>query len=115
MALFVTLTMAGPALYVWRPPSLEQLGLLLATALVATLGHLCMMQALRLTEVTITQPITFLQLVWASAIGFLIFAEEPAVTTWIGGAVIVASATYIAHRESRLQRRARRSGSTSDC
>ncbi len=115
MALFVTLTMAGPALYVWRPPSLEQLGLLLTTALVATLGHLCMMQALRLTEVTITQPITFLQLVWASAIGFLIFAEEPAVTTWIGGAVIVASATYIAHRESRLQRRARRSGSASDC
>ncbi len=79
------------------------------SALLATLGHLCMMQALRLTEITITQPITFLQLVWASAIGFLIFEEEPATTTWIGGAIIVASATYIAHRESRLRRRAARS------
>ncbi len=106
MALFVTMTLAGPAIYVWQPPTWEQYGLLLATALVATLGHMCMIQAFRVTEVTITQPITFLQLVWASAVGFWLFAEEPALTTWIGGAIIVASATYIAHRESRLRRQA---------
>ncbi len=104
MALFVTFTLMGPALYFWEPPTLEQLGLLLATALVATLGHMTMMQAIRVTEVAVTQPITFLQLIWATVIGFLIFDEEPDLATWIGGAVIVASATYIAHRESRLRR-----------
>ena len=76
-------------------------------ALFATLGHMTMMQAIRVTEVAVTQPITFLQLIWATVLGILLFDEEPDLATGIGGAVIVASATYIAHRESRLRRSAR--------
>ena len=73
---------------------------------VATLGHLAMTQAFRCAEVTALQPITFLQLVWASLLGFYIFAEVPDIWTWIGGGIIVISATYIAHREARARKRA---------
>ena len=70
----------------------------------AILGHLAMIQAFRCAEVTALQPITLLQLVWASLLGFFIFAEEPDIWTWIGGGIIVVSATYIAHREARARR-----------
>jgi len=108
MGLFVTLTLLGPALYVWRPPTWEELGWLFLTALSATMGHITMVQAFRSAEITVTQPITFLQLVWASLLGFYLFGEVPDVFTWIGGAIIVASATYIAHREVRARALARR-------
>lgn len=106
MAIFVTLTLMGPALYVWRAPTWEELGWLFLTALAATLGHFCMTQAFRMTELTITQPVSFLQLVWATLLGLYLFGEEPDLWTWIGAAIIVASATYIAHREVRQRPRA---------
>ena len=32
-------------------------------------------------------------------LGLYLFGEQPDVWTWVGGGIIVASATYIAHRE----------------
>jgi len=105
MGIFVTLTLMGPALYVWRTPTWDELGWLFLTALSATLGHFCMTQAFRVTEITVTQPVSFLQLVWATLLGLYLFGEEPDLWTWVGAAIIVASATYIAHREMRRRRR----------
>ncbi|RMD64320.1 MAG: EamA/RhaT family transporter [Alphaproteobacteria bacterium] len=101
MAVFVTLALLPPALVVWRPPTPEELVWLCATAVLATLGHYTLTRAFRAADITVTQPFSFLQLVWATLLGFYLFGERPDVWTWIGGAIIVASATYIAHRESR--------------
>jgi drug/metabolite transporter (DMT)-like permease len=49
----------------------------------------------------VLQPFSFLQLVWATLLGFYLFSEVPDVWTLTGGAVIIASVTYIAHREAR--------------
>lgn len=107
LSVFVTLTIMGPALYVWRAPSLEEWGLMTLTAGLATLGHLCMVQGVKVAEVSALQPIKFLQLFWAALIGFLVFAEIPEVWTWVGSAVIVGSASYIAHREALARKRDR--------
>ena len=104
LGLVVTIALFPPALYVWRTPSGEEMLWLFGVAGLATLGHLAMTQAFRCAEVTALQPITFLQLVWASLLGFFIFAEEPDIWTWIGGCIIVVSATYITHREARARR-----------
>ncbi len=105
MSVFVTLALAPPALMDWRTPTFEELGWLFATAVFATLSHLCLTQALRSAELTVTQPISFLQLVWATLLGIYMFGEVPDLFTWIGAAIIVASATYIAHREVVARRR----------
>jgi drug/metabolite transporter (DMT)-like permease len=107
LSIFVTLALLPPALYVWRAPTLEELAWLFVTALSATLGHVCMTRAFRATEITVTQPVSFLQLVWATLLGLYLFGEQPDAWTWAGGAVIVGSATYIAHREARQRRRPR--------
>lgn len=100
LTIFVTLALLPAALMNWRTPSWEELGWLCATAVFATLGHLALTQALRATEITVTQPFSFLQLVWATLLGFYVFDERPEIWIWIGGAVIVASASYMARRES---------------
>ena len=99
LTIVVTLVLLVPAMLVWRTPTPVELGWLFATASFATAGHLTLTQAFRAAEITATQPVAFLQLVWATLLGYYAFGETPDMFTWIGAAVIVASATYIAHRE----------------
>jgi drug/metabolite transporter (DMT)-like permease len=63
-----------------------------------------MVQGFKLAEVSVTQPAKFLQLIWATLIGFLLFDEFPTVWTWIGAAIVVAAVSYIAHREAVARR-----------
>lgn len=100
LSLSVTLILAIPAVIVWQTPTLSQTLMLIAIAVMATLAHFALTQALRATDISITQPFWFVQLVWASLSGFLLFGEQPVVWTWVGSAMIVGSATYIAHREA---------------
>ena len=100
LSMFVTLALLPPALLVWRTPSAEEILWLTATAACATAGHYTLTRAMHLAELTMLQPFMFLQLVWASLLGLLAFGEVPDVWTWIGGAVIVTAATYIARREA---------------
>ncbi len=100
MSIFVTLALLPLALLAWRTPTWEEFMWLCVTAILATLGHLTLTQALRSAEITVTQPFSFIQLLWATLLGLYVFAEQPDMWTWMGGAVIVASATYIAHRET---------------
>ncbi len=101
MSVFVTLALLVPALLVWRTPTLTELGWLFVTAIFATAGHYTLTRAMQTAELTVLQPFSFLQLVWATLLGFYLFSEVPDVWTLTGGAVIIASVTYIAHREAR--------------
>ena len=107
LSVFVTLVLLPPALMVWRTPTAEELLWLALTAVCASAGHYTLTRAFKLGELTLLQPFSFVQLVWASLLGLVAFGEVPDVFTWVGGAVIVASATYIAHREALARRRAR--------
>ena len=88
------------AMFVWQTPNLEQLGWLAAVGVFVAIAHIMMVKAFSYTEVSALEPIVFLRLVFAATIGFLAFSEFPALWTWIGAAIIVASSSYIAHRES---------------
>ncbi len=91
------------ALPVWATPTAAQLGWLLVIGLMATIGHLAMTNAFRLADATAVFPVDFTRLLWASLLGFVLFAEVPDAATWVGGAVIFASTTYIAFRERRVK------------
>jgi len=106
LSVVVTLMLLPPALFVWRTPTLTEWGWLTATAAFATLGHYTMTRAFHAAEITAVQPVMFLQLVWATLLGLAAFGETPDAWTWLGGAVVVASATYIARREALARRAA---------
>ncbi len=92
------------ALFVWDWPTWPQLGILVLTGIVGVAASLAIVQAVKVGETNIVMPMDFSKLVWASLIGFLIFAEVPTVYTWIGGAMIFGSALYIAYREGEVAR-----------
>ncbi len=94
----------GPALMFWQTPTWSQLGWLALIGVLGTIGQLLMTQSLKEGETTVVMPIDFFKLIWASALGFWLFAEIPDLYTWIGGIMIFASTSYIAYRESKLKK-----------
>lgn len=104
LSLTVTVGLLPFALAVWVPVSLAQVGWLGLVAVFATAGHYTMMRAFAAAPLTVTQPVTFLQLVWASLLGALVFGEAVDPFVLAGGAVIIAAITYITWREARLAR-----------
>ena len=106
LSLFVTIFLAPFAVAVWVTPTLSEIGLLFGVAFFATAGHYTMTLAFASAPVTVTQPVTFLQLVWATALGALVFAEPVDIWVVVGGTVIVAAVSFITWREAVLRRRA---------
>lgn len=105
LTLFCTLFLFPLALIDWQTPTNEELFWLFITACCATFGHFAMTRALAAAPISVTQPITFLQLVWASLLGILMFNEAIDPYVILGGTIIVAAATFISHRENKLAKR----------
>ena len=105
LSIWVTVGLAPMAAVVWVTPDLHALLVLFAVACLATAGHYTMTLAFRAAPLTVTQPVTFLQLVWAVSLGALVFGEPVDVWVVVGGLVILASVSFITWREAMLKRR----------
>ena len=103
MALTVTIGLAPMAIAVWVPPSWEQIFGMGLVAVFATAGHYAMTRAFAVAPMSVTQPVTFLQLIWASLLGVLLFAEPFDPMVLVGGAMMIAAISYITWREARLK------------
>lgn len=104
MSLSVTVMLLPFALWVWVPVSMTQLLWLGLVAAFATGGHYCMTRAFRAAPLAVTQPVTFLQLVWATLLGALVFGEGVDPMVLLGGAIIIGAISYITWREAMLKR-----------
>ena len=107
MSVFVTLTLMPLAIASWRTPTSEEVAWLALTAVFATGGHYALTRAFEAAPITVTQPVQFLQLVWAALLGMAAFGEPLDPWVMAGGGIIIAAATYISHREAVLARSAR--------
>ena len=102
LSVFTTIFLIPSAIYSWEPISLEALLILTFTALIATIGHITMTQAIKAAPMVVTQPILFLQLVWASMVGLFLFDEQFDLYVIIGGTVIMICVCYVSYREHVL-------------
>jgi drug/metabolite transporter (DMT)-like permease len=78
--------------------------ILLALGIFGGFGQLLMTASLRFAEVPVIVPFDYVQLLWAVLLGWMLFADRPASSTWAGAAIIVASGLYTLYREHRLGR-----------
>lgn len=104
LSITVTIGLAPFAIAVWVTPSLADLGVLAAIACFATAGHYTMTLAFAAAPVTVTQPVTFLQLVWSVLLGALFFGEPADPWVILGGGIIMASVIFITWREAVLRK-----------
>lgn len=102
-----------PALFVWQMPSLHALLLMAFVGACAVLAHIAFTRAFAKADASAILPFDYARLPFVAAIGFFLFGDVPDLWTWVGAAVIAASAVYIANRESRiaLERPTHRPGS----
>ena len=89
------------ALLGWQTPNAIQWLTFVLCGFLGSLGHYCLTRSFSVADISATQSVKFLDLVWASVLGWLVFADTPSRSTLIGGAVICASTLWIARREAR--------------
>ena len=105
-ALSVTVAL-GPlpsALWVWVPVPGVQPSWLAGVAALAVLGHYTMMRAFRVAPMAVTQPVVFLQILWASLLGALVFGEAVDGFVICGSVLIVAAISLNTWAEARQER-----------
>ena len=105
LSICVPIGLAPIAFSIWVPPSTTDIGLLFIVAILATLGHYTMTLAFKAAPVSVTQPATFLQLVWAVLIGVVIFDEPVDIWVIVGSLVIIFAISFISWREAVSKRR----------
>lgn len=96
-----------PALFVWQAPGWEYLPVILTIGLTGVLGHYCLMRGFASTEASLVMTFDFSRLPFAVLIGWWMFGEVTDIWTWVGAAIIFASAIYITRREAKLRSQAR--------
>lgn len=105
LSVVCTLVLLPGAILIWTTPTLFEVLWLAMTAAIATLGHYTMTRAILAAPLTVTQPIGFLQLIWATMLGIIVFGEAADPYVLIGGGIVVAAITFISHREAVAARR----------
>lgn len=106
-ALTVSLFTLPFALIHWTWPTPMQWLLFGVCGILGSAGHFCLTHSFKAADISATQSVKFLDLIWASAMGFVVFGSLPSHSTIIGGLVIFASTVWIARREARMVARAR--------
>lgn len=82
----------------WTPPAMGELGVFLAIGLLGTAGHLCMAWAYKRADASRLGVLEYTSFIWAVAIGFVVFAEVPTLST-LGGAALIVGGALIASRQ----------------
>jgi drug/metabolite transporter (DMT)-like permease len=82
-----------------RVPSGVELALCLLIGVVASGGQWLVVLAYRLVPASLLAPFSYLQIIWSTLLGYLVFGAKPATITLIGAAVIAGSGLYTAARE----------------
>lgn len=103
-AIFVGLLSGIPMFWLWVTPDWSDLLFMVAIGIVATAAQWTGIKALREGEASIISSIGYIQLIYASLLGYLLFAETPDSFTLIGASVIIGSAIYTIQREARQKR-----------
>jgi len=85
----------------WVWPSASQWLLYLLCGVLGSSAHYCLTRSYAAADISATQSVKFLDLVWAALVGWLAFGDSPTNSTLIGGVVICASTVWIARRKAR--------------
>ena len=103
-SIFMSLFSFIIVLFFWETPSLKTFIYLFLAAICGTVLHLTLNHAFKLVDVSMTQPYSFLNLVFASIIGYFVFGEIPDLYTWIGALIIFIGVLIISYREMKLDK-----------
>ncbi len=80
-------------------------GFLLGVGLVASVTHLLLSGALKFAPAATVAPLQYLEIVAATGLGYLLFADFPDALTGLGITIIIGSGLFVILRERQMGRR----------
>lgn len=87
----------------WQAPDAKGWAIMAFLGLAGSIGHLIMIRAFTVAPASSLAPFSYLQLVWATLLGFVMFADLPDFWTIIGAVMLAASGLYVLYRERQVR------------
>lgn len=85
--------------FVWQPVSALDLALMAGTGVFAGIGQFALFEGMRRAPVSVLAPFEYTSLVWAFALGYLIWSDVPGSNVFAGAALIFSAGMIIIARE----------------
>ncbi|NBC94748.1 MAG: EamA family transporter [Deinococcus-Thermus bacterium] len=104
-AIALALLMAPAALWWWVTPTPLEWLMLIAVGFLSTIGQWCNVAGFRAGEAAAVAPMDYTRILFASAIGFVVFHETPGLATFAGAALIIAATLYTLRHNAVSRRR----------
>ena len=87
----------------WPVASGSSWGILILIGLLALLAEFCLVHGYRCAAASLLAPFQYIQMLWATLLGWVVFNSLPDVWTSIGAALIIGAGLYIWLREARIR------------
>lgn len=99
-------TLGGVEMLTPRWPTSNEAALLLFAGTGSTITNLMLVQGFRIAPPSAVAPFFYLEIVGATILGAIIFAQLPGPTTVLGTAIVVAAGLFVWWRETRQSKKA---------
>ena len=96
------IAMTAIGLNFWDPVSQADWSIMLILSASGMLGHFLLIKCYEVAEASAVQPFAYLQLIWASIIGIIIFGEQITTNVFIGACIIVGAGLFTLWRERKV-------------
>ena len=83
--------------FIW--PNNQQLIWVLCMGLAATIGHIFIVWAAGNAPTNVLAPFQYMEIITATILGYLVFNDVPATSTFVGSSIIIVSGIYLFHLE----------------
>ena len=108
-SIFGAVLLAPPALlYGQMPGSVFDFVLLASLGVFGLSGHALLVKASRLASASKVAPFVYSQILWMTALGFIVFGDVPDGWTLVGASIISLCGIYIMNRERQIARNERK-------
>ena len=89
--------------FYWNPMSSNAILLTIIIGLFGTAGHICLIRALTLGEASLVAPFIYINLLFTTTWGFVLFGNLPDFWTIVGALIIVAAGIYVWARDRAVR------------
>ena len=96
----IAMTIIG--LNYWDPVSKSDWSIMLLLSASGVVGHYLLIKCYEVAEASAVQPFAYLQLIWASMLGIIIFGEQITTNVLIGACIIVGAGLFTLWRERKV-------------
>jgi drug/metabolite transporter (DMT)-like permease len=88
--------------FAWKWPNLWDAGLFVMLGVMGGIGQITLTQSFRYADASLIAPFDYISMVWAIAVGWLLFSQLPKGIVVIGASIVVAAGIFVIWRERKL-------------